>query len=166
MPTPRDSVSNQIARAAAVAVGFGDSDQNARLTQLEERVALLEPLLEAKEQDQKFNEVFSRYVQDLTDEQAFLKSARWAFGVLACILVSALLALLALSIFHPSSPLLKAPPASIALFIVGIFSATALVLNGALKAILRSASERHGDGFLPPQIDEALKLHDRLSGKG
>ncbi len=164
MPKPTDSVIDRIARAAAVAVG--DNDQNARLTQLEERVALLEPLLEAKEQDQKFNEVFSRYVKDLTDEQSFLKSARWAFGVLACILVSALFALLALSIFHPSSPLLKAPPASIALFIVGIFSATALVLNGALKAILRSASERHGDGFLPPQIDEALKLHDRLNGKG
>jgi hypothetical protein len=159
-------VNDRIARAAAAAEAVSNTDQNERLTQLEGRVALLEPLLEAKEQDQKFNEVFSRYVKDFTDEQAFLKSARWAFGALACVLVCALFGLLALSIFHPASPLLKAPPASIALFIVGIFSATALVLNGALKAILRSASERHSEGFLPPQIDEALKLHDRLNGKG
>jgi hypothetical protein len=164
-PEPADDPIKAAAASAAAAVE--NVDEQERLAQLEERIAKLEPLLEAREQDQKFNTVFTEYVSSLKDEQSFLKTARWAFGILAFGTILLLAAVLGLAIFCESSPLLKntTPPASVAIFVVGMFSAIAFLVGGVLKGLLRSASERHADGFMPPQIEEALKLHDRLNGK-
>jgi hypothetical protein len=164
-PEPADDPITLAAASAAAAVE--NVNEQERLAQLEDRISKLEPLLEAREQHQKFNTVFSDYVVSLKNEQSFLNQARWAFGILAFVTILLLVAVLGLAIFCGSSPLLKTttPPASVAIFVVGMFSAIAFLVGGVLKGLLRSASERHADGFMPPQIDEALKLHDRLNGK-
>lgn len=166
MPKPPNPIVSPIAAAAAVAAE-GAVDANERLDRLEERVSQLEPLLESREQEDRFDAVFTEYVKSLRDEQSFMKVARWVFGILACVVVLLLIVVISLAIFSSDSPLLKVatPTASVAIFLVGMFSALALLLSGLMKGLLRSAAERHSDGFLPPQISEALKLHDRLNGK-
>jgi hypothetical protein len=162
---PTDSPITLAAASAAAAVE--EVNEQERLAQLEDRISKLEPLLEAQEQDQKFNAVFTDYVGSLKDEQSFLNTARWAFGILAFGTILLLVAVLGLAIFAGKSPLLEkdTPTASVAIFVVGMFSAIAFLVGGILKGLLRTASERHADGFMPPQIEEALKLHDRLNGK-
>lgn len=158
-----------IARAIAGAAERADTRAESltveqRLTVIEEQIARLEPLLEDREQATKLATVLNEYVGDLRDEQSFMNKARWGVGGLALLLIVSLMALLGIAVFNDDSPLLRAPAYPAAIFVVGCISGAVLLLTGLMKSVFRTASERHSEGFLPPQLDAAMKLVDRLKG--
>lgn len=75
------------------------------------------------------------------------------------------MALLWAAIFHAKSPLLAAPPLAIATFVIGLVSAIALIMNSFVKAVFRSTADRHADGFLPPALEKAVELMNKVAGK-
>lgn len=154
-----------IARHAATADELAESRSlQERIAELEERLASIEPLLEQREQAARVSSVFGGYIQDLRDEQKFMKVARWMFGGSTMLFAVMLVALLALAVFHPASPLLTAATYPAALFIVGCVSGVVVLLLALVRGVFRTAAERHGEGFVPPQIEAALQLYDRLKG--
>lgn len=136
-----------------------------RLSEIEGQIAKLEPLLEQKEQNPKIATAFLDYIDDLKSEQSFLYLARWAVGILALVIETLLISILALAIFCKNSPLLDSPPAVIAAVVLGLSSGIVFLINSLAKGTFRSASERHSDGFVPPTVEEAFKLWERLNGK-
>ncbi len=135
-----------------------------RIAALEEQIAKLEPLLEQQQMVAQVSVVFVDYVQDLRDEQAFLKTARYVLSAFTLVFAFLLVALLALAIFDSGSPLLRAPPTSIAIFVIGIVSGVTLLLLGLAKGVFRPAAERHTESLLPPPLEATLQLYDRIKG--
>lgn len=153
-----------IAGAAEKATQAESMTPEARLTAIEDRIARLEPLLEDRQQVDTFTKVLNDYVVDLQGEQSFMNKARYAVGGLTIGLIAAIMTLLGLAVFEQESPLLKAAAYPAAIFIVGCISGVVLLTIGLIKSVFRTASERHSEGFLPPQLDAAMKLVDRLKG--
>lgn len=165
-PTDTESDFDSIKSAAdAAAEAEKSRTPENRLSDIEAQIAKLEPLLEQKEQNPKIATTFSDYIDDLKAEQKFLYGARWTVGCLALIVELMLISILALAIFHHNSPLLSSPPAVIAAVVLGLSSGIVFLINSLAKGTFRSASERHSDGFVPPTVEEAYKLWERLNGK-
>jgi len=59
---------------------------------------------------------------------------------------------------------LAAPPYAIAIFMVGAISGVVVLVLGVVNGIFKSAMERHKEGFIPPPVQSALELWDRLKG--
>lgn len=94
-----------------------------------------------------------------------MKAGRYVVGILAVLFVVVLIGILLSAIYSPFSPLLKAPPTAIGIFVVGLVSGIVVLVLGLVKGVFRTASERHGDGFIPPQLEAAMTLWDRINGK-
>lgn len=137
-----------------------------RLDAVEGRLAETEGLFEQAQANATLGTKLSDYVDDLRAEQSFYNNARIGVGCVACVALLLLLTILALSIFHPSSPLLKPETSTIAVatFIVGLTSGIVFLINGFVKGLLRSTVDRHSDGFLPPQLQEAAEMLQKIVG--
>jgi hypothetical protein len=154
------------AAADAAAANQDKASDEERLQAIEDRLANIEPLLEQLQANSALSTQLSDYVKDLRSEQDFFNKARWAVGCLALIAIIAITLLLALAIFHVSSPLLKAPAAAIAAVILGLVSGVVLLISAFVKGVFRSTAERHSDGFLPPALEKSGELLVKLvSGK-
>jgi hypothetical protein len=165
-PKPPNPDLGDIAQAATAADDLAKKTSAAdRLAALEERVASIEPLLEQAQANAKLGTKLTDYVDDLRSEQVFFNRARYAIGCISLLVIIGLVALLALAIFHSSSPLLTAPPLAIAAVIIGLVSSIALMLNSFVKGVFRSTNERHADGFLPPALEQGLELMHKVLGK-
>jgi hypothetical protein len=151
------------ADAAQMADDLRKSDDSGnRLSQIEERLALIEPLMEELHANIKLGTALSEYVKDLRSEQVFFNTARIVVGIVAGLAILFIAALLSLSIFHPDSPLLKSPPVAIAAIILGLVSGLVLIITGFVKGVFRSTVDRHADGFLPPALEKGVELMSKV----
>jgi hypothetical protein len=154
-----------IAAAADAAAAKQDkaSDEQ-RFQALEDRLAEIEPLLEQLQANSAIGPKLSQYVDDLRSEQVFFNRARYWVGGLSLIAVVAIAILLVIAIFHPSSPLLKAPATAIAAVVLGLVSGIVFLISAFAKGVFRSTIERHADGFLPPALEKSAELLAKLAG--
>lgn len=160
---------NQLEGIAAAAEEAGAEAKKAttgtRLSNLESRLASIEPLLEQLQAQSELGIKIKDYVDDLRAEQAFFNVARWVVGVVCILIVAFLLWLLRDAVYNPRSPLLTAPPVAIAAFVIGVISGIVLLMTGFARGIYRSAAERHAEGFLPPTLNAVLEAYQKLIGK-
>lgn len=157
---------NAIGTAAEfAATAAGDVQSDERLRKLEERIANIEPLLEQMQVHAGIGIALGHYVANLQAEQLFFNRARYAVGFISILSIFGLIGLLALAVFHSASPLLRAPPVAIATFIVGLVSGIVFLLVAFTKGVFRSTAERHADGFLPPALEKAAEIYDKIWGK-
>lgn len=136
-----------------------------RLAAVEQSLASAEGLFEQLQENAQLGRNLNEYVDTLKSEQAFFNKARKWIGGLSIVVIIFLLALLAIAIFHAKSPLLGSPPAAIAAFIVSIISGAALLIHSFIKGVFRTAVNRHSDGFLPPALEKAADILNKINGK-
>lgn len=162
---PEDDSLAGIEAAAHEAGRAAESAQpDERLAALEARLASIEPLLEQLQAQAALGPKIKEYVDSLHAEQRFFNWARWIVGAISLLAVIGLAWLLRDAIYNPRSPLLRAPPLAIATFIVGLISGLVVLLSGFIKGVLRTAGERHAEGFLPPPLNAAIEAYQKLIG--
>ncbi|WP_445191219.1 hypothetical protein ACT009_11515 [Sphingomonas sp. Tas61C01] len=150
--------------ASAAEERLSEQPVDKRLQALEDRLASIEPLLEQLQANGKIGPALSNYVAQLESEQRFFNEARWAVGAIALVAILLLAILLGMALFSDKSPLLKAAPAAIAAFVLGVISGIVFLLNSFIKGVFRSTAERHADGFLPPALEKAAEAYGKLTG--
>lgn len=136
-----------------------------RLAAIEDRLASIEPLLEQAQANSLLGQKLSEYVADLRSEQVFFNRARYAVGCVSLLAVIGIVGLLCAAIFNSASPLLKAPPIAIAVFVLGMVTGATVLIGAFVKGVFRSTAERHADGFLPPALENAVGLLNKINGK-
>lgn len=136
-----------------------------RISDLETKIAGLEPLLEQLQASSKIGPSLTSYVNDLRDEQVFFNRARYGVGCISGTVVIGLIGILSLALFNGASPLLKAPPVAIATFVIGLVSGIVFLLSAFVKGVFRSTAERHSDGFLPPALEKSMEFLGKIVGK-
>ena len=154
---------DQIAAAAEAAAA--PVDPEVRIAFIEARLAEIEPLLEQAQANSALSTSLTNYVSDLRDEQKFFNRARYAVGCSGLLVIVAMAFLLGLAIFHPQSPLFKSSPHVVAAFVVSLLSGMVFILSAFAKGVFRSTVERHADGFLPPALERAAELADKVLGR-
>lgn len=160
---PLDLIDSAASAAESIA---RDIPVNQRVTELENQIGKIEPLLEQLQYNAKLSDGLAQYVQDLRSEQIFFNQARYALALIAGVVIVLLIALLWIAVFHSKSPLLNAPAAAIAAFTLGIVSGVVFLINSFAKGVFRSTAERHADGFLPPALEKGMDIYNKVSGKG
>lgn len=137
-----------------------------RVRDLESQLGKIEPLLEQLQNNAQTATNLSNYISDLRAEQVFFNRARYVLAAAASIIILLLIILLWAAIWNSNSPLLKAPPAAVAAFILGIVSGIVFLINSFAKGVFRSTAERHADGFLPPAFETAFEVYKKVIDKG
>lgn len=126
----------------------------------------MEALLEQAQATAGIGTQLNRYMSSLESEQDFFNDARFGVAILSGAVVLGLMALLGLAIFSAQSKLLVASPPTAAAVVLGLVSGIVFVLNSFAKGLFRSAAERHGDGFLPPALEQAAETYSKITGSG
>jgi len=153
-----------IGLAATAAESIAENRSEAqRIADLENQLAKIEPLLEQLQKNSDTAVALSNYVGDLRDEQVFFNRARYALAGLAAVVIGLLIALLWIAIWNSRSPLLKASPAAIAAFVLGVVSGVVYLITSFAKGVFRSTAERHADGFLPPALEKGLEVYNKVT---
>lgn len=163
VPDPKLAAIGREADAAAERIAEAGSIE--RIQVLEARLADIEPLLEQLQANASIGPELAIYVRQLRAEQRFFNVARWVVGGAAFVAILLLTALLLLALLSSSSPLLKAAPAAIAAFVLGIVSGIVFLLNSFTKGVFRSTAKRHADGFLPPALEKGAEIYGKLMGR-
>lgn len=155
-----------IEAAAADAVQQAEAaTPDERISNLEARLASIEPLLEQLQAQSALGVKIQKYVESLQSEQKFFNIARWVGGAVWLLIVLFLAWLLRDAIYNTQTPLFKASPIAIATFVIGMVSGIAFLLSSFVRGVFRTTSERHADGFLPPALNTALEAYQKLIGK-
>ena len=165
-PSPADDPFGAIGKAAEAANDSMEAETQAtRIAEMEAKLAGIEPLLEQLQANSQIGPSLTSYVSDLRDEQVFFNRARYAVGCFAFVAMMGIIALLALAIFHPKSPLLTSPASAIAALVIGLVSGVVLLISAFAKGVFRSTVERHSDGFLPPALEKGVEFLGKTMGK-
>ncbi|WP_294196736.1 hypothetical protein [uncultured Sphingomonas sp.] len=142
-------------------VGSGlveEAPPGAGIAQLEERLARMELAYEQVALASRYQTELALYVEDLRREAADTLAVRRKVG--ATVLVSAVVLFA-----FPIAIMMAQPPWFMHLtvylqsgVIIAMFAAGVLLLQGLAKSVFRSAHERQGDEFIPPQIKAIHEL--------
>lgn len=93
-----------------------------------------------------------------------MNTARYVMAVVALTVIILLIVLLLISLAHVDSPLLKAPPTAIAVYVLGIISGVVVLTLNLVKGVFHTAAERHKDGILPQQVTTLVELFEKIRG--
>lgn len=153
-----------VIQAAAVEQGKGIpvAGSQDRLEDLASRVSAIEAALEEAGLENRFRSELSDYIKDLRDEAKFVKQARKLTGLFAAVATAALFITPIVIARNHYKWFDALPPYVEAALLIGMFAAGVVLLVAITKSIFRSAHERHGDEFIPPQIK---LIHEMLSGQ-
>lgn len=134
----------------------------ARDTNLEERVTRMELALEQVALASKYQTELARYVDDLRQEVADTRAIRRRVG--GVVLIGAIILFL-----FPIAIMMAQPPWFMHLpvylqsaVVIAMFAAGVLLLQGLAKSVFRSAHERQGDEFIPPQVKAIHELMNTI----
>jgi len=123
-----------------------------QVADLSRKLANLEAALEGIGLENQFRTELSDYIKDLRRELAFVQRARYATGIYAAFAATLLFVTpVLISAFH-FRWFAELPAYVEAALLIGMFAAGVLLVLAITKSVFRSAAERQGDDFIPPQL--------------
>ncbi|KTT76374.1 hypothetical protein [Sphingomonas endophytica] len=131
-------------------------------TKIEERVTRMELALEQVALASKYQTELARYVDDLRQEAADTRTIRRQVGVVV-VTGAIILFLFPIAIMMAQPPwFMRLPVYLQSGVIIAMFAAGVLLLQGLAKSVFRSAHERQGDEFIPPQVKAIHELMNTI----